>query len=141
MAHVALEVRTFLPREHGSHDSRELGVAVCSVEMCTRGADQEPCGTASLAWEFDWPAATACVRRLGMGATLAVPCRDSAQFNEAVVQAISHPEKLVPGVPAIPAAVNDIDGIYATQLSDGVLYYNAVSPPYQIGYEKRFLDH
>jgi hypothetical protein len=125
VAHVALEVRTFLPREHGGRDTRELGAAVCSVEICARGADHEPCGPASIAWEIDWTQAPACVRRIGKGATLAVPCPGSMQFNEAVVQTLLHPEKLIPGAPALPIPTHDVEGIYATQLSDGVLYYNA----------------
>jgi hypothetical protein len=47
------------------------------------------------------------------------------QFNEAVVQTLLHPEKLIPGAPALPIPTHDVEGIYATQLSDGVLYYNA----------------
>lgn len=133
VAQVALEVRTFLPRQHGTRDNRELGVAVCSVEMCTRGADEEPYGKASLAWELDWAEAAACIRRIGKGATFAVPCRGSIQFNEAVVQAMVHPEKLIPGARAIPIPASDIESLYATQLSDGVLYYNALDRDQSVG--------
>jgi hypothetical protein len=132
-AHVTLEVRTFLHREHGSSDRRELGIAVSSVEMCRRGADQEPCGPASLAWELDWAEAQACLRRIGKGATLAVPCAEAMPFNEAVVQVLAHPEKLLPGAHAIPLPVGEMDDVYATQLSDGVLYYNASDRVQRVG--------
>lgn len=101
--------------------------------MCLRGAEQEKCTPASLAWELDLAEAAACTRRVGKGATLAVPCRGAAQFNEAVVQAIVHPERLIPGALAMHVPISDVDGVYATQLSDAVLYYNPSPRDQRVG--------
>jgi len=69
------------------------------------------------------------VRRIGRGATVAVRCDKPAEFNEAVVQAILHPETIRPNSQGWPLPSPDSDGIYATELIDGVLYYNANSEP------------
>lgn len=132
-AHLVLEVQTFRPREHGSRDSRELGVAVAAIELCRRDAEKEPCSAASLSWEFDWNVAAGCMRRIGKGATLAVPCPGVAQFNEAVVQALVHRDRLVPGASAVALPLHDTEGLYATQLTDGVLYYNATDHERPVG--------
>jgi hypothetical protein len=132
-ARVTLEVRTFRPAEHGNRDTRELGVAVCAFELCVRGAEQEPCGTASLAWELDWAKAASWTRRIGKGATLAVPCPGSTQFTEAVIQALVHPERLIPGARAVSVPVDNVEHLYATQFTDGMLYYNASDRQQQVG--------
>lgn len=96
------------------------------VEICRKGAEQEPVATTTLAWELDWNVAVRCTNRVGKGATLVVPCRGASPFNEAVVQALCHPEKLVAGAVALNAVTTaEGSGLFATELRDGVLYYNA----------------
>jgi hypothetical protein len=130
VAEVALEIRTFRPRDFGTPDNRDLGVAVAAVELCARGAEHDPPAAAPLAWEIDWTQAPRCVRRIGRGATLAVDGRNPGEFSEAVVQALLHRDRLL-GTAAAPSptVVTTGDGLYATRLTDGVLYYNAASQP------------
>ena len=126
IAEVAIEVRAFRPRDFGNPDNRELGVAVAAVELCGHGAEHDPLSAAPLAWEIDSAQAARCVRRIGRGATLAMACRNPREFSEAVVQALAHPDRLS-GSAAAPSrtVITAGDGLYATRLSDGILYYNA----------------
>ena len=160
VAEVVLEVRAFCPRDFGTADNRQLGAAVAAVELAAKGAEHDPPTAVPLAWEFDPAQAARCVRRIGRGAVLAVACRGSGEFSEAVVQALLHPERLLPagqqllpsplagegpgvrgrcgqntksfldgrvGADAAPSRtlITAGDGLFATRLSDGVLYYNA----------------
>ncbi len=93
-------------------------------------------GAAGRGGELDRSVLAACTRNLGKGATLAVACRDRREFHEAVIQALEHPEILVPGargisLPIIGGTGKQLyeraagDDVFATQLDDGLLYYNA----------------
>ncbi len=127
---VLLEIRAFRPRAFGSSDGRELGVAVCAAELCAKGAEGESPATTPLAWQMDWSQAGPCMRRIGKGATLAVPGRNPWEFNEAVAQALLHSERLSGTAQATPhLALTESDGIYATRFTSGVLYYNACPQP------------
>jgi hypothetical protein len=130
IAEVLLEIHAFRPREFGSSDSRELGVAVCAVELCAKGAEQESPTATPLAWQMDWSQVGPCLRRIGKGATLAVPGRSVWEFNEAVAQVLLHPERFSETAQAAShPALTQGDGIYATQFADGILYYNAGPQP------------
>jgi hypothetical protein len=129
VAEVTLQVRTFRPSEHGSRDTRDLGVAVCSVEMIAQGAEQEPPVATPLVRELDWSKAGPCLRSIGKGATLAVPCRDGQDFGEALVRTLETPEKLIPGASGIALPSPEPDAIYATQFAEGVLYYSDNDQP------------
>lgn len=125
VADVTLEIRTFKPSEHGASDSRDLGLALSVAELVTKGAEQAPPQSGRLQQEVDWAAVAPCVRRIGKGATLAVPTQNGLELNELVVQALLHPEHLVPGATGVVLPSPETDGIYATELSNGVLYYNS----------------
>jgi hypothetical protein len=127
VAEVTLEIRTFKPSEHGASDTRELGLALSAAELVAKGAENEPLQAGRLQMEIDWAAAARCVRRLGRGATVAVPSQNGLELAEVVVQALQHPERLVPAATGITLPSPASDGIFATQLSDGILYYNSTT--------------
>ncbi len=133
VAEVVLEVRAFRPRDFGTPDNRQLGAAVSAVELCSKGAEYAPPAAAPLAWEIDPAQAASCVRRIGRGATLAVACRNPGEFSEAVAQALLHPDRLLGTAGARSRTIiTEDDGLYATRLSDGVLYYNAGPQPQRV---------
>lgn len=113
----------------GRSDSRMLGLAVGPIEMIAAGAENEPVTAPRLVAEFDWSRAGGCVRHIGRGATLAVPCRRPRELQLAVVQSLAHPEKLGVAGPGADLPSPEADGVFATQCSDGVLYYNASEQP------------
>jgi len=125
VAEVAFEIHTFRPSEHGASDRRDLGLALSAVELVSKGAEATPQQSGRLQQEVDWDAAAKCVRRIGKGATLAVPTETVFELNELVVQTLLHPERLMPGATGVVLASPETDGVYATELSDGVLYYNS----------------
>jgi hypothetical protein len=122
VAEVSFAVNTFRPIDSGADDDRTLGAAVADVELWAEGAENEPAVTTPLRWDVDWAAASACVRRIGKGATLVLPGRHAAGLAEAIVQVMAHPERLVPGAKAMPVP-SQPPGTYATRVSDGVLSF------------------
>jgi hypothetical protein len=133
VAEVALEVRTFRPRDEGSSDTRELGAAVCVVELVSQGAEQVPAEQPPLAWEVDWMQANGCIRRIGRGATLLVPRSGPQEFGEVVVQALAHADRISPDLHGVSIPVTNDDGLFATMTDDGVLYYNSTDRPRTVG--------
>ena len=132
LAEVTLEINAFKPTDHGSQDARTLGLAVCSVEMCTQGAENEAPARTALRVEMDWAQAANCTRRLGKGATLIVPDATPLALSEAVVQALTHPERLIPGAKGVALPNTDADGVYPTQIEGGVLWYNSKAEPRKV---------
>lgn len=130
VAEVVISVRTFRPSERNPrHDNRELGMMVWSVEMIAAGAEGEPPVVAPINLEVDWAKLAPCIRRIGKGATLAVPCRTDTDFPALVSQTLQHLDRIIPGTPAIELPSPDRDGVYATQCTDGVLYLNTNDTP------------
>jgi hypothetical protein len=66
---------------------------------------------------------------MGRGATLCVPAGNMSQLSDIVAAVLRHPQRVVPGAPAIDAAISDVEGLFVTELSDGFLYYNATAQP------------
>jgi hypothetical protein len=125
------EVMIEAPAAHGDvpGDTWLRGGMFAVAEMFSRGAEHDPPATPALVRQFDWSRAAPCVRHLGKGATLALPCRNAKDLGVAVVETLAHPERLGlagKGV-ALPSA--DADGVFATRTTDGVLYYNANGEP------------
>ena len=129
VAEVSFEIQTFLPTN--KQDSRALGLAMSAIELCANGAENEPAVSTPLGLEMDWSQAAPCIRRIGHGATMVVPTKSLRDFNEVVTAVLEHPEKLIPGAQGIelPPVV---DGVFATKLSDGVLYYNSTAEPHSM---------
>lgn len=130
VAEVAFRIRTFAPENKG--DSRSLGLAVGAVELCSEGAENVPGADTSLALEVDWPHVESCVRRVGRGATLVVSGQGVPEFNAVVAEVLRHPERLIPDAKGADLPVVAADGVFATRLSDGVLYYNSTAEPYSL---------
>jgi hypothetical protein len=133
VAEVVFEVRTFLPTEHGQADTRELGLAVGMVQIHSQGADNDPPAVAPLGWKLDWAHAASCTRRIGKGASLVLADVSAAAFGEAIVETLVHPEHLIPGARGVSIPLPVAEGIYATALADGVLYFNRTDQPYASG--------
>jgi len=45
------------------------------------------------------------------------------------VQALTHPERLIPGGKGVALPNTDADGVYPTQVEGGVLWYNSNAEP------------
>ncbi len=130
VAEMTLEITTFKPQNFGVKDSRDLGLGVCLVELSARGAENEPPALPALRPELDWECLLRdCVRRIGNGVTLAVPCRTAYELSEVVVQTLVHPERFTPGAKGIVLPSPARDGVFATQFDKGVLFYNANAEP------------
>ena len=125
LAEVTFEITTFDPTKHGNQDARTLGLAVASVEMCSPGAENEAPVRTALRVEMDWTQVANCLRRLGQGATLIVPDATPLALSEAVVQALTHSERLIPGRKGLALPNTDTDGVFPTQVEGGVLWYNS----------------
>jgi len=127
LCEVILEVVPFLPTAHGSQDSRTLGLAVSAVDLCAKGAEADPPTCPRVRPEPDWTAAASCLKRLGKGATLVVPDATPPALCEAVLQALAHPDRRLPDADGVTLPNTDADGVYATQLESGVLWYNSTA--------------
>jgi Glycosyl hydrolase family 14 len=123
IAQVALEIRTFLPRQGG--DMRELGVAVSAFEIFSKGCEGEPLSAAHMTWEMDWSQAGSCVRHIGRGATLTMTSQGPSELGAVVAEVMVHPERLIPGAKGVSLPAAGVDGVFGTTLTDGVLYYNS----------------
>jgi hypothetical protein len=132
MAELSLQVHAWRPADFGQGDTRSLGVAVRSVEICSQGAEAESPVAVALRATIDWNALSArYTRRLGKGATLSLPASGRADtlLAQAVVEMLTHPERLLPDAKGIELPAAEPDGVYATVLSDGVLLYNSSDQP------------
>jgi hypothetical protein len=130
VAEITFMIRPFSPEN--KDDSRSLGLAVGAIEFCSAGAESEPAADTSLAMEVDWPQVESRVRRIGRGATLVVSGQGVAEFNALVAEVMRHPERLNPDAKGAELPVVATDGVFATQLSDGVLYYNSTTEPQKL---------
>ena len=131
IAELALEICPFAPTQE--RDTRTLGLAVSAVELCAQGAENEPATAVPLGKEVDWSQAAPCARRLGRGATLTVPGQSLQEFNAVVTEVLVHPERLIPGAQGVVLHAPEVEGIFATELNDGVLYYNSTAEPHSVG--------
>ena len=130
IAEVTFEIQTVLPTD--KPDSRSLGMAVGEIELCSRGAENEPPAATPLACEMDWSQAELCLRRIGHGATLIVPGLGTREFNVVVTEAVIHPERLIPGSKGVELPLVATEGVFATKLHDSVLYYNSTAEPQKV---------
>ena len=130
IAEITFKIQSFTPEN--KDDSRSLGLAVGSIEFCSDGAENEPVADTSLAWEVDWPQVESLVRRIGHGATLEVSEQGVSEFNAVVAEVMRHPERLNPDAKGAALPLVATDGVFATRLSDGVLYYNSTAEPQKL---------
>lgn len=130
VAEMTFKIQTFAPENKG--DSRSLGLAVGAIEFCSVGAENEPVADTALALEVDWPQVESRVKRIGRGATLEVSGQSALDFNAVVAEVMRHPERLIPDAKGVELPVVATDGVFATRLSDGVLYYNSTAEPHKM---------
>ena len=117
VARLELAVTLWKPSEQkpASGDTRSLGVSVRQVEVLRAGAEQTAAAAASLRMRPDRARLAPLTRRLGSGVTV-------------FLKGLADDEKLIAGVLAaeLPDAVDGrLDGRFATETNDGVLWLDA----------------
>lgn len=127
VAEVALEIKTIRPSVIA--DTRKLGLAVGALAMIATGCEGEPPAPVRLSWEMDWAQVGGCVRRIGQGATLTLTSLGPAELGAVVRELLVHPDRLLPDAKGIALPAAGSEGVFATTLTDGVLYYNSMSEP------------
>lgn len=130
VAELALSIQPFPAT---APDTRMLGIAIGTLELVASGAEQEPAALAPLTWEIDWAQAEPCVRRVGNGATLTLHEQNPAGLGALMTELLTHPAKLLPGTRGTPLPASLPEGVFATELRNGRLYYNSTSIPCKAG--------
>lgn len=127
VAEISLSIRTFRPKQ--ATDARDLGVAISSFELFAQGAEQTPPTSAPLEWEVDWTQAAPLVRPTGRGATLTLTSQNSPELSALLIESLVNPGQFIPGAQGIRLPPSMGDSVFATELSDGFLYYNSSAEP------------
>jgi hypothetical protein len=117
VARLELAVTAWNPavRQPGNRDARDLGVSVRQVEVVRAGAEGDAATSASLRMVVDRARLASQVREVGKGRTAFLPgVADDASLVAGVLAAL------------MPNAVDGrLDGRFATETDDGVLWFDA----------------
>ncbi len=126
VARLEIAVKTWRPSDHGTKDSRTLGISVSRIELIRAGAEQAAHAAASLRLALDKRCLTPLTRRVGKGWTVFLPglANDAPLFSHALEALLHETPAYLPGVEPLAPADGRMDGKFATTTNNGVLWYD-----------------
>ncbi|MCX6900873.1 MAG: beta-galactosidase [Verrucomicrobia bacterium] len=125
VARLEIAVKTWKPSDHGTKDSRTLGISVSRIELIRAGAEQVAPAAASLRLVLDRQRLTAFTRRVGKGWTVFLPgmADDAAVLFHALESLLRETPTYLPGIEPLAPADGRMDGKFVTVTDEGVLWY------------------
>lgn len=129
LARLEFRIKTWKPSEHGTGDTRDLGLMVYRIEWDSDGSSasaQREQSPVALEWHPRRDTAKSLTRRVGTGFTLLLPALadDPAMLARAFAAVLSRSGEYFPGVASLAPADGRIDRRYATVLDGGVLWFD-----------------
>lgn len=129
LARLEFHIRTWKPSEHGSGDTRDLGLMVHRIEWDheeTQTKEPDTATSITLRWVPRHDVARSLARRIGSGFTLFLPAlaEDPAMLARALAAVLSKPDDYFPGVPSFAPVDGLIDRRYATAFDNGILWFD-----------------
>jgi len=125
VARLEISVKTWKPSDHGTKDSRTLGISVSHVELIRAGASQAAPAATSLRYALDQQRLAPLTRRVGKGWTVFLPgmAGDATVFARALEALLRETPVYLPGVAPLAPADGRMDGKFVTITDGGVLWY------------------
>jgi len=130
LAHLEFRIRTWKPSEHGSGDTRDLGLMVHRIEWSRNGPptpESPPMPPVAIEWRPRPDATRSLTRRVGSGFTLLLPrlSDDPPMLARALAAIFSHSAEYFAGAPSLAPVDGRLDQRYATTCDDGILWFDA----------------
>ncbi|MFA7002694.1 MAG: alpha-amylase family protein [Verrucomicrobiia bacterium] len=126
VARLEIAARTWKPSDHGTKDSRTLGINVSRIELIRAGAEQAVPVATSLRFVPDKQRLAPLTRRVGKGWTVFLPglASDGLIFSPTLESLLRETPAYLPGVEPLALADGRMDGKFATVTDEGVLWYD-----------------
>lgn len=130
LARLEFRIKTWKPSEHGSGDSRDLGLMVHRIEWTHAGAPTTASltpATCAVEWRPRPDVAKSLIRQVGSGFTVLLPglADDPPMLARAFASLFTHSSDYFPSVRPLAPADGRIDERYATTCDGGVLWFDA----------------
>lgn len=126
VASLKIAAKTWKPSDHGSQDSRSLGISVSRIELIRAGAESTAPAATSLRLALDKQRLAPLARRVGKGWTVFLPglADNEKSLAGVLAELLGQTPAFLPGVAPLAPADGRMDGKFATMTADGLLWYD-----------------
>ncbi|MBI5821418.1 MAG: beta-galactosidase [Verrucomicrobia bacterium] len=126
VASLEIAAKTWKPSDHGSHDSRALGISVSRIELIRAGTESAAPAATSLRLALDKQRLAPLVRRVGKGWTVFLSglADNEKSLAGVLAELLGRTPAFLPDVAPLAPADGRMDGKFATMTADGLLWYD-----------------